>query len=208
MTGEIDLSHSRRRALCARLRRTTGGSRASCAFSLNLGCCARRSTSICPRVGALNRPRRWCRLRPPTCRNCYRTRVSTAVLSSRARRRSPAASLRACQFPGVSAKGDDDLGGYHLVWPRDLVETGRRIVAAGRADLRGGARSYLDGGSGGRRPLAAEHVARRTGPIGAASRWTRRAFPILLIDLAAAREDARTERGRSLHGRWSRRPPA
>lgn len=28
-------------------------------------------------------------------------------------------------------KGDDDLGGYHLVWPRDLVEAGGGFLAAG-----------------------------------------------------------------------------
>jgi glucoamylase len=30
--------------------------------------------------------------------------------------------------------GDDDLGGYHLVWPRDLVETGGGFLAAGAHD--------------------------------------------------------------------------
>src|SRR5262249_42263772 len=28
-------------------------------------------------------------------------------------------------------KGDEDLGGYHLVWPRDLVETALGFLAAG-----------------------------------------------------------------------------
>lgn len=31
-------------------------------------------------------------------------------------------------------KGDDDLGGYHLVWPRDLVETAGGLLAAGAHD--------------------------------------------------------------------------
>jgi glucoamylase len=31
-------------------------------------------------------------------------------------------------------KGDDDLGGYHLVWPRDLVETAGGFLAAGAHD--------------------------------------------------------------------------
>jgi len=29
------------------------------------------------------------------------------------------------------AKGDEDLGGYHLVWPRDLVEAAGGLLAAG-----------------------------------------------------------------------------
>ena len=28
-------------------------------------------------------------------------------------------------------KGDEDLGGYHLVWPRDLVETAGALIAGG-----------------------------------------------------------------------------
>lgn len=30
-----------------------------------------------------------------------------------------------------ASKGDDDLGGYHLVWPRDLVESAGGFLAAG-----------------------------------------------------------------------------
>ena len=32
------------------------------------------------------------------------------------------------------AKGDEDLGGYHLVWPRDLVETATGLLAVGAKD--------------------------------------------------------------------------
>src|SRR4051794_14239079 len=31
-------------------------------------------------------------------------------------------------------KGDEDLGGYHLVWPRDLVETAGGFLAAGAGE--------------------------------------------------------------------------
>jgi hypothetical protein len=38
-------------------------------------------------------------------------------------------------WPGITpwgfAKGDEDLGGYHLVWPRDLVEAASGLLAAG-----------------------------------------------------------------------------
>jgi len=27
-------------------------------------------------------------------------------------------------------KGDDDLGGYHLVWPRDMVQTAGGLLGA------------------------------------------------------------------------------
>jgi hypothetical protein len=32
-------------------------------------------------------------------------------------------------IPWGMAKGDDDLGGYHLVWPRDLVEAAGGLLA-------------------------------------------------------------------------------
>ena len=37
-------------------------------------------------------------------------------------------------IPWGFEKGDDDLGGYHLVWPRDLVEAGGGFLAAGALD--------------------------------------------------------------------------
>ncbi len=40
-------------------------------------------------------------------------------------------SLQASPFPWGFNKGDEDLGGYHLVWPRDLVESAFGFLAAG-----------------------------------------------------------------------------
>src|SRR6202034_164727 len=39
--------------------------------------------------------------------------------------------IASLSIPWGFAKGDDDLGGYHLVWPRDLVETAGGLFAAG-----------------------------------------------------------------------------
>ena len=45
--------------------------------------------------------------------------------------------IASLSIPWGTEKGDDDLGGYHLVWPRDLVETGGGFLAAGAlADAR------------------------------------------------------------------------
>ncbi|OLP52847.1 glucan 1,4-alpha-glucosidase [Rhizobium rhizosphaerae] len=58
-------------------------------------------------------------------------RASTAVLGlhrSLAFRGPAVASL---SIPWGFNKGDDDLGGYHLVWPRDLVETAGGYLACG-----------------------------------------------------------------------------
>ena len=40
-------------------------------------------------------------------------------------------AIASLSIPWGFAKGDNDLGGYHLVWPRDLVETAGGLLAAG-----------------------------------------------------------------------------
>ena len=58
-------------------------------------------------------------------------RVSTAVLRTHEEKRFPGGMIASLSIPWGSAKGDDDLGGYHLVWPRDLVESAGGLLAAG-----------------------------------------------------------------------------
>lgn len=60
-------------------------------------------------------------------------RVSTAVLSTHRSIAIPGAAVASLSIPWGFNKGDDDLGGYHLVWPRDLVETAGGFLAAGDA---------------------------------------------------------------------------
>ena len=43
----------------------------------------------------------------------------------------PGAAIASLSIPWGFDKGDDDLGGYHLVWPRDLGETAGGLMAAG-----------------------------------------------------------------------------
>jgi glucoamylase len=69
-----------------------------------------------------------------------RYRVSTAVLATH-RDETSGAIIASLSIPWGFAKGDDDLGGYHLVWPRDLVETAGGLLAAGTV---ASARSVLD----------------------------------------------------------------
>ena len=87
-------------------------------------------------------------------------RLSAAVLRTHEAKSFRGGMIASLSIPWGSAKGDDDLGGYHLVWPRDLVESAGG--AAGRRRPRAPAACSLsDGHPGGGRPLAAEHVARR-----------------------------------------------
>ena len=61
--------------------------------------------------------------------NAYR--ISTAVLASHRATDRHGAVVASLSIPWGFSKGDDDLGGYHLVWPRDLVETAGGFLAAG-----------------------------------------------------------------------------
>ncbi len=64
-----------------------------------------------------------------TGHNSYR--VSTAVLRAHESPSFPGGLIASLSIPWGFSKSDDDLGGYHLVWPRDLVQTGGALVACG-----------------------------------------------------------------------------
>jgi glucoamylase len=58
-------------------------------------------------------------------------RASASVLRTHEEKRFPGGIIASLSVPWGSSKGDDDLGGYHLVWPRDLVESAGGMLAAG-----------------------------------------------------------------------------
>lgn len=61
--------------------------------------------------------------------NTYR--VSTAVLRCHETPNFPGGLIASLSIPWGASKGDNDLGGYHLVWPRDLVQTAGAFLACG-----------------------------------------------------------------------------
>jgi glucoamylase len=65
----------------------------------------------------------------PSGLNTYR--ISTAVLAAHRPLAFPGPAVASLSIPWGFSKGDEDLGGYHLVWPRDLVETAGGQLAAG-----------------------------------------------------------------------------
>ena len=96
--------------------------------------CSSRSSprwNIIVRAGVNIRPGfcRW--MNPVSGEGLNRYRVSTAVLATH-REATSGAMIASLSIPWGFAKGDDDLGGYHLVWPRDLVETAGGLLAAGQ----------------------------------------------------------------------------
>lgn len=67
-------------------------------------------------------------------------RVSTAMLRTHQAKRFNGAIIASLSIPWGVSKSDEDLGGYHLVWPRDMVEAAGALLAAGDAE---GAREAL-----------------------------------------------------------------
>ncbi|MGC2547704.1 MAG: glycoside hydrolase family 15 protein, partial [Silvibacterium sp.] len=53
------------------------------------------------------------------------------------------AFIASASIPWGYAKGDDDLGGYHLVWTRDMVHSASALLACGRVDTARRALVYL-----------------------------------------------------------------
>lgn len=58
-------------------------------------------------------------------------RVSASVLASHESALFPGGIIASLSLPWGAAKGDGDLGGYHLVWPRDLVMSAGALLATG-----------------------------------------------------------------------------
>ncbi len=71
-----------------------------------------------------------------------RYRVSTAVLETH-RDAASGAVIASLSIPWGSSKSDDDLGGYHLVWPRDLAQIAGGLIAAGAPDHAKSVLEYL-----------------------------------------------------------------
>jgi glucoamylase len=67
--------------------------------------------------------------RSPSRVNVYR--VSTMVMRAHEADDFGGGLIASLSIPWGSSKGDDDSGGYHLAWPRDLVETAGGLLAAG-----------------------------------------------------------------------------
>ena len=53
------------------------------------------------------------------------------------------AFIASASIPWGQHKGDDDVGGYHLVWTRDMVQSATALLACGRVDTARRALVYL-----------------------------------------------------------------
>ena len=110
--------------------------------------------------------------------------ISAAVLRTHESKRVEGGVIASLSIPWGFSKPDDDVGGYHLVWPRDLVETAGGFIALG-------AHEHV------RRVLRYLQVTQETDGHWSQNMWLdgtpywhgvqmdETALPILLVDLAA-----------------------
>jgi glucoamylase len=70
-------------------------------------------------------------------------RASHNVLLAHEDKTFSGAFVASLSIPWGQAKSDDDLGGYHLVWTRDMVQTATALLACGRAETARRALVYL-----------------------------------------------------------------
>jgi glucoamylase len=123
-------------------------------------------------------------------------RVSTAVLRTHEAKRFPGGIIASLAIPWGFNKGDNDLGGYHLVWPRDLVETAGGLLAAGAREDVHRVLHYLQSTqeADGYWP---QNMWLDGTPYWEGIQMDETAFPILLVDMARrenALEDGDLER--------------
>ena len=70
-------------------------------------------------------------------------RTSHNVLLAHEDKTYSGAFVASASIPWGQVKGDDDLGGYHLVWTRDMVQTAGALLACGRVETARRALVYL-----------------------------------------------------------------
>jgi glucoamylase len=70
-------------------------------------------------------------------------RTSHNVLLAHEDKTFSGAFVASASIPWGQAKSDEDLGGYHLVWTRDMVQTASALLACGRAETALRALVYL-----------------------------------------------------------------
>ena len=113
---------------------------------------------------------------------CDLYRASTAMLRVHESKDFVGGVIASLSIPWGFNKGDEDLGGYHLVWPRDLVETAGGFLAAGAAGDAVRVLHYLEvtQEADGRWP---QNMWLDGRPYWNGLQMDEAAFPILLVDL-------------------------
>jgi glucoamylase len=110
-------------------------------------------------------------------------RISMMVIRVHRAKQFEGASVASLAIPWGNARGEDDAGGYHLVWPRDLVEESFGLLAGSAHDEARTVLAYLrvtqkpNGGW-------AQDMWIDGSPYAGGVQLDEAALPILLVDLA------------------------
>src|SRR5580692_5129376 len=120
-------------------------------------------------------------------------RASTAVLRSHESKDFLGGVIASLSIPWGFNKGDEDLGGYHLIWPRDLVETAGALLAAGAVSDSVRVLRYLESTQEADGNWA-QNLWIDGRPYWSGIQMDETAFPILLLDLI--RREAPKELGK------------
>ena len=109
--------------------------------------------------------------------------ISAIVMRTCESKEHPGGIVASLSLPWGFAKGDDDLGGYHLIWPRDLAETAGALLALGANEDVKRVISYLESTQ-----LKDGHWSQNMWidgtPYWGGIQLDETAFPILITDLA------------------------
>jgi glucoamylase len=117
---------------------------------------------------------------PSRQNDLYRT--STSVLRTHESKDFLGGIIASLSIPWGFNKGDEDLGGYHLVWPRDLVETAGALLASGATSDAARVLRYLEATQEADGNWA-QNLWLDGRPYWSGIQMDETAFPILLIDL-------------------------
>jgi glucoamylase len=145
-------------ALMGELNLAAAGADGSRVFSVAFGIGEGHHTALQKTVSSLATPfekhrdrfiGQWHRVANPewlaekSCDGGKLMRASHNVLLAHEDKTFSGAFVASASIPWGQAKGDDDLGGYHLVWTRDMVQTATALLACGRAETARRALVYL-----------------------------------------------------------------
>jgi glucoamylase len=109
-------------------------------------------------------------------------RASTSVMRSHESKDFLGGIIASLSIPWGFNKGDEDLGGYHLVWPRDLVESAGALLAAGAVTDAVRVLRYLESTQEADGSWA-QNLWLDGRPYWSGIQMDETAFPILLLDL-------------------------
>lgn len=109
--------------------------------------------------------------------------ISLAVVRAHESKAAPGGLIASLAIPWGFSKGDNDIGGYHLVWSRDMVEAAGGLLAAGAVEDVRRVLAYLQGTQ---QPDGhwAQNMWLDGSPYWNGIQMDETALPILLVDLA------------------------